>query len=70
MPMNKKVRFATIKIGTKFALVSGASEHVNIKVPKAKLEPVEENNVPFNAVSLADGRVRTFDDNTEVFING
>jgi len=65
--MNKRVRFGTLKVGQKFAMQSGVSDHINIKVKPARLEPVEENNNVFNGVSLVDGKVRTFSDNTEVF---
>lgn len=68
--MNKKVRFATIKAGTKFSLTSGSSEMINIKVKPARLEPVEQNNTAFNAIALEDGRPRTFHNDSEVYITG
>lgn len=64
----KKVKFALVKVGQRFSLSSFMDDIQNIKVLPSRLETAHPSSVPFNAIRLIDGKPRTFDSQTEVFV--
>lgn len=74
MKENHKITaFEQLKRGDRFAVSAGAFRNGgagdNIKVNPAMLcDSPLSNNIPFNAINLLDGRVRTFHDNEQVLV--
>ena len=66
----KKIKFSDILPGQVFGPTKDtARSNVKIKGWAVTCIPGEEyGNEPFNAISLTDGRPRTFDDNADVYI--
>lgn len=60
----KKTTFGELKRGDRFALSEGSSE--NMKVDPAVLCASDIDHIPFNVISLTDGRVRTFREDERV----
>lgn len=69
-----RVRFDTLKKGDRFALAewhlrdTDGGLGLNMKVAPAVLCDDRVEHIPFNAVNLGDGRVRTFHDEELVYI--
>lgn len=70
----RKTTFGELKQGDQFALGETyvkRGDHLNIKVAPAVIcdaSGAPSDNIPFNVISLMDGRVRTFRDEEPVWV--
>lgn len=68
----EQVTFGELKQGDRFALSSRHFEdgdtYVNMKVSPAVLCDDQVEHIPYNVIRLSNGSVRTFQDDTKVWI--